>query len=553
MPPPPPPTHPPQKNTPPTPQQHSPHPAPASRHAASPGTGRRHMVSRTLACDATSGCGGFFPLRWRRSHSGCARVVRAVLVRLVLRKRKGKAKKKKKEKEKTASNSPHSFSPDLPPPGRIGPPPPTFQHHPREKKNTHTHVTLPHPFCSHPHTHTHTHTHPLSFRLLYTQVALEPTPAKREEKKKTHNKLPAGMGEGKGEFRDPAPALASCFGHPAAFAILLPAMHAVCFVAARGLAQHPLVEPAWVWAVYVVCVFVVPALRWVTTGPQVWAVTKTVAFASASPQLCVSYIRDPDYLPLWSQPLQGAAAGPELAELRESESARVWGSWIGYPFAITLRTHKIQDGVQYILRAGVRREAYEWLPQALRIAVDSRVGVVPTPLRTVDGPVTQIVRYEAIGVPAFVPFAFVLVRLFWQGWHSRCLEVETDVLRSQLEVCQRLLNTDEADGDGKLKRKTAKSAQTDVAVPQWGEHSPPALWLRPKFTFGKWLFEKTCCRKPWRHPQVKEADELFGQGGRAMAVVTERRREAAQQQQQQQRRQSHGHGHSHSHGGGCCG
>jgi len=148
----------------------------------------------------------------------------------------------------------------------------------------------------------------------------------------------------------------------------------------------------------------------------------------------------------------------------------LWGWWWGLPWCKSFTMRHSTDGG---FHAALREDGWEVLPTWLRFR-----GGGGFALSGADGDV-RVAHYERYGWPVSFPFVWLL-EVPWNRWHLRGMEIEMEVIRTQVECIAVGL--------------TGKSALVE-------QHFPEQLWTSWKYDATSWIKEMIM-EPPMQHPGI---------------------------------------------------
>lgn len=256
----------------------------------------------------------------------------------------------------------------------------------------------------------------------------------------------------------PWPPLAHALvGHPAAFLWVSPLLYVLCFHLSVGLCSWllPHMRSCFVLA-YLAFTLGPPAWHGLRRGSTVWF-SNTCSVTCAVPrEVCSRFLREARNLMEYEQKVQGCAVWDEHAN---GCKFALWGSWWGLPWCKQFTMSHNKDGG---FHAALDDKGWSSLPNCCRFR-----GCGGFTLTSGQDDTTRITHYERYGWPIIFPFICLLDRC-WNAWHLRGMEVEMEVIKSQIEAMHA------------GRRESAASA----------DHFPEGTWTSWKYDARSFLLER---------------------------------------------------------------
>lgn len=270
------------------------------------------------------------------------------------------------------------------------------------------------------------------------------------------------------------------------------------------------------WAIMLLVFVLPPLLHLALVGQTIWIKTTVETTINVPLVVCSKFIRDARNLAHYEQKVNGCSLIPD--------GFHIWGSWFGLPFAkdfdMTLTsdggfhsvvrlgtTGKMLPAMMKLLGSGGFRTLPDVSKQPLQVAIGWRdtSDDSSTQTATVEVPPTKLIHYESYGWPVAFPF-LCLIAPAWRRWHRRGMEIEMDLIKSQVEHVFRELQKKSAVGVEMLHQQSVHAADyPPTSSSGWGD------WKYGCDDFIKESLAEAFCR-PYQvhHPAVLKRLESEG-------------------------------------------
>mmetsp|Transcript_11025 Transcript_11025/g.23191 ORF Transcript_11025/g.23191 Transcript_11025/m.23191 type:complete len:277 (+) Transcript_11025:37-867(+) len=265
-----------------------------------------------------------------------------------------------------------------------------------------------------------------------------------------------------------APLPHALLGHPAAFTVVSPLLHALIYslLVCAGVPHCPIS-----WTLYLIIALIPSAMYAARHGPTVWISNVVTVRVAATPATCSRFLHEAHNLSEYEQKVTGCAAWDHHAS---GCKFALWGWWWGLPWCKHFAMQHNQDGG---FHAALDDEGWALLPTWLRFC-----GGGGFKLKEVSNGGTDVTHYERYGWPIVFPFVWLLQGP-WLMWHRRGMEVEMAVVRAQIE------GISAAAGSGDKSALVA-------------DHFPKGTWAMWKYSAGAYLWETCFSGKSATHPAL---------------------------------------------------
>ena len=284
-----------------------------------------------------------------------------------------------------------------------------------------------------------------------------------------------------------APLAHRLLGHPCAFIVVSPLLHLLLWHLLP--LSHPLVRGAWL-----LVAVGMPLLYSIVRGPTVWIKNSVSIECCAPAPTCSRFLREGRNLKEYEQKVTGCS----VWDRRPGGCMfALWGWWWGLPWCKQFAMRHNKDGGFHaaLHEGGWQRTLPAWVRFrggggfSLRPSATGAAGAMAgTPTVT-----TTVTHYERYGWPVVFPLVWLLDAP-WNAWHRRGMEVEMEVIKTQVEALRRREEAVKAGGGGPC------SAAVEDA-------DPPGTWTRWKYGAHHYVGESVggCGGGTVHHPQVVAA------------------------------------------------